>query len=66
MRRQASLSTQKNQPPPFLTEHNNSVATEIIELGLKLGMNFNGPLSELHDQIVSILARQQHDWRTDQ
>lgn len=57
MRRQEALS--RNPLSSQDTDHNNTIADEIIELGLKLGMNFNGPLSDLHGQILAILSRQQ-------
>lgn len=39
-------------------------ASEIIDLGLKLGMSFKGPLSDLHTMITEILAKQEDDWVT--
>lgn len=62
MRRQASISSQKTPPSHPLAKQNHLIATEIIELGLQLGMDFSGPLSELHNQIIAILARQQEAW----
>ena len=71
MRKQASLSSQKSphlSHPSHtqLANQNEATATEIIELGLKLGMNFKGPLSELHGKIMDILARQKEDWQSNQ
>lgn len=65
MRRQASLASQTSHSShdhPY--NQRKAIANEIIELGLKLGMNFNGPLSELHGRIMDILARQKEDWQS--
>lgn len=41
-------------------------ASDIIELGAKLGLQFNGPLAQLHKRIDDILRRQQADWAASQ
>nr|CCA66197.1 hypothetical protein [Beta vulgaris subsp. vulgaris] len=68
MRRQASVSSQTPHiSHPAHDQPDNqrkTIANEIIDLGLKLGMNFKGPLSELHDRIMDILARQKEDWQS--
>lgn len=60
-------------PPPLTTPplHNPSrgpwiapydkTADEIIDLGLQLEMNYNGPLSDLKSKIRGILARQERE-----
>ena len=56
-----------NSPPPLPNEGSfDSIASEIIELGLKMGMNFNGPLSDLHCKIREILIRQNQNWSSGQ
>lgn len=51
---------QKQNPRP----PHDLIASEIIELGLNLGMNFSGPLSDLHEKIMEVLARQEQDWKS--
>ena len=46
---------------PWIGPHDKT-ADEIIDLGLQMGMNYNGSLSELHSKIRGILARQEQDW----
>ena len=65
------LSPELNKPIPNLPlspSHKRNLhddtATEIIELGLQLGMNFNGSLTELHEKIKDILCRQEAEWRS--
>lgn len=56
--RKKASSTPVHQPHPLpLKEIHNYAASEIIELGLKLGMTFDGPLSYLHTMITKILAK---------
>ena len=61
-------STSSSNPPlppspyPNPKKSHENTASEIIELGLQLGMNFSGELSELQEKIVGILSRQEHDW----
>ena len=76
-RRQRNLMTKSPQKKPTHSstpsssapnpnESVDSIAAEIIDLGLKMGMNFNGPLSELHNKIRCILTRQNQDWANNQ
>ena len=66
-KRATSLKPANSTPIPSSTlliqkESFDSTAAEIIELGIKMGMNFQGPLSELHSKIRNILIRQKQDW----
>lgn len=63
--RKKASSTPVHQPQPPPTKEIHTYATsKIIELRLKLGMTFNGPLSDLHTMIMKILAKQEEDWIT--
>lgn len=59
---QSKSHTHHPSPPPPFSESYDAIATEIIELGLKMGMNFNGPLSDLQSKIKGILMRQNQEW----
>lgn len=37
-------------------------AEDTVKLALELGLNFDGPISELHSRAFSILKRQKSDW----
>lgn len=57
--------SQPNPPEPTLSQNGSTqcISTkEVIDLGMQLGLNFNGPLSVLHSKIGEILERQQKDW----
>lgn len=67
-KKRAFMERITSQSTPTFPNHkpkppHDKTASEIIELGLQLGMEFNGPLSELHDKIMGILCHQQDDWR---
>lgn len=70
-KRSFSTHNQSLPPPPPPINQNERpshglIASEIIDLGLNLGMNFSGPLSDLHEKIMEILSRQEKDWESNQ
>lgn len=60
---------ERNSPDPSIhhMSHKHLLgASDIIELGVQLGLQFNGPITQLHSRIEDILARQQADWAATQ
>lgn len=65
--RASTLSHEQKKSDSLISpqkEDVDAIAGEIIELGFKMGMNFQGSLSDLHCKIRSILTRQNQDWNS--
>lgn len=59
------LNPSSTQPPPS-SDPFSITSEDTVKLAMELGIKFYGPITELHNRIISILKKQKADWLANQ